>query len=120
LQRGAAVGLVGHRIETFQTIDEVVGLETTRAITAGQPFDAKLLRPRLMVHRGDVVTVYARTAGVEVRTFARARDDGSLGDFVSLQRLTKGRQELRARVTGEREVDVLAQSTTVAPVGKRP
>ncbi len=120
LQRGGANRLAGHQSETFQSIDEVVGMETTRAITAGQPFAAQSLRPRLMVRRGDVVTVYARSAGVEVRTFARARDDGSLGDFVSLQKLTKDRTEIRARVTGEREVDVLAQSTSVAPTANLP
>ena len=113
LEPGGAIGPIGQDVETFHTLDEVVGLETTRSFATGQVLIAKHVRPRLMVRRGDVVTVYARAAGIEVRTFARARDDGSHGEFIRIQKLTKDRKELRARVTGDREVDVLAQSTTV-------
>ena len=67
------------------------------------------LRTPALVRRGDVVTVYARSAGIRVRTAARARDDGSQGDLVSVESLLD-RSTFFARVSGIREVEVYARS----------
>ncbi len=67
------------------------------------------LRPPLWVHRGDVVTVYANTAGIRIRTTARARDDGSQGELVAVESLLD-RSTYYARVSGIREVEVFARA----------
>jgi flagella basal body P-ring formation protein FlgA len=92
------------------SIDEVVGKETTRAIAAGKALSRDALRAPLLVHRGEVVTVSARSSGIRVRTTARARDDGSLGDLIAVESL-QDRATYFARVSAVREVEVFAHST---------
>jgi flagella basal body P-ring formation protein FlgA len=94
-------------VQPLTSLDEAIGMETTRMIPTGQLLDAKLLRKRLLVHRNEVVTVHARAAGIQVRTMARARDDGAADDLVMVESLTD-RARYLARVTGVREVDVYA------------
>jgi flagella basal body P-ring formation protein FlgA len=95
--------------EVFYSIDEVVGQETTEAIAKDKILQAKQLSSPLLVRRGEVVTVCARSAGIRVRTSGRARDSGSLGDLVAVESLVN-RQTYYARVTKLREVEVYARS----------
>jgi len=96
--------------ELYYSIDEVVGQQTTRAVAAGKPILHDALRAPLLVRRGEVVTVYARSSGIRVRTTARARDDGSLGDLISVESL-QDRAMYFARVSAVREVEIFAHST---------
>lgn len=91
----------------FRSIDQVVGQETTRTIAEGKPLGSELVRPRLLVRRGDVVTVFARAPGIRVRTTARARDEGSLGELVAVESM-EDRHRYFARVGGLHEVEVFA------------
>ena len=76
---------------------------------AGSVIDRETVRAPLLVRRGDVVTVYARSGSVRVRTTARARDDASAGEVVSVESLAD-RSTYLARVSGIREVEVFAHS----------
>jgi flagella basal body P-ring formation protein FlgA len=96
----------------FQTLEEVYGLEATRSIPEGQVLDAQCIRQQLLVHKGDVVTVYSRRPGVQVRVTARSRDDGSLGEVVNIESLTD-RSTYLARVKNTSEVEVLAVPVTI-------
>ncbi len=95
--------------EGFHSLDEVVGKEATRAIPAGKVLQQQSLRSPLLVRRGEVVTVYARSAGICVRTMARSRDNGSLGELILLESLLD-RKTFFARVSSVREVEVYARS----------
>jgi flagella basal body P-ring formation protein FlgA len=95
--------------DVFHSIDDLLGSETTRAIPAGKVVEHAFVRPPLLVHRGQVVTVYAKSAGIRVRTTARAREDGSLGDLVAVESLLD-RTSYFVRVCGIREVEVYARS----------
>jgi len=97
------------RSEGLHSLEEVVGKETTRAIPKGKAVEADWVRAPLLVRRGDVVTVSARSGGVCVRTTARARDDGSLGDLVAVESLAD-RSTYYARVIRPREVEVYARA----------
>ena len=66
------------------------------------------LRPPLAVHRGEVVTVYAQSGAVRIRTNARAHDEGSVGELVAVESLLN-RSTYYARVSGVREVEVYAR-----------
>ncbi|OHB65924.1 MAG: flagella basal body P-ring formation protein FlgA [Planctomycetes bacterium RBG_13_63_9] len=93
----------------FYCIEDVLGKETTQAIAKGIVLEPKHIRSPLLVRRGEAVTVYARSAGIRVRTTGRARDNGSLDDLIPVESLAN-RQTFFARVAGLREVEVYARS----------
>ncbi len=99
----------------FRAVGEVVGLETTRALGEGHLLEHEAVRAPLAVRRGEVITVYARGAGLRVRTTARTRDDGSLGDLVSVESLTD-RKTFTARVCGIQEAEVFARAIQAEPM----
>ena len=119
LLRGALIGAADVELRSatprqrgsggFHSIDEVVGKETTCAVSEGKVLQQKSVRSPLLVRRGEVVTVYARSAGICVRTVARARDNGSLGELVSLESLLD-RTSFFAQVSNVREVEIFARS----------
>lgn len=114
LVEGTPTDRAGKVVQAFGSLDEVVGKETTRAIAPGQVLDAGSLRPPLLVQKGEVVTVYARAAGIQVRTTARARDSGSLGDLVTVESLLD-RTKYFARVSAVQEVEVYAGAVSAGP-----
>jgi len=93
----------------FHTIEEVVGKQACQAIAAGNAIVPDLVRAPVIVRRGEVVTVYARSSGIRVRTLARARDDGSQDDLITVESLDT-RKSFFARVCGVQEVEVYAQA----------
>ena len=105
LQRGIKAARPASELVT--RIEDVVGRETTRSLAAGQYLEQDHIRQPLSVRRGDVVTVYARSAGLRVRTTARAKDDGSVGDLIAVDSLLN-KQSFFARVSGIQEVEVFA------------
>lgn len=108
LKRGVSVG------DLFQSVDDVAGKEAVRNIAVGQPLDQNLVHAPLLVRSGEVVTVFGRNGGITVRMPARARENGSEGDLVSVESLTD-RQTFLARVSALHEVEVFAGATTTAP-----
>lgn len=93
----------------FHALDDVVGKETCQAIPAGKVIGPDAVRSPVVVRRGEVVTVCARSAGIRVRTMARARDDGSLGQLITVESLEQ-RKPYFARVSGIQEVEVYARA----------
>jgi flagella basal body P-ring formation protein FlgA len=108
------------RTKVYQSLDEVIGKEVVRQVGEGQLLDDQLVRPQILVRRGEIVTVYARTAGIQVRVTARSRDDGSQGDLITVESLAK-RETYFARVSGPQTCDVYAHAmTAVEDVAARP
>jgi flagella basal body P-ring formation protein FlgA len=124
LPRGAVIGPGDVRLERpnaedrpvdgFGSIEKVVGHQTTRGIAAGKPLSATSVRPPILVRRGEVVTVYVRSPGIRVRSVARARDDGSLGDLIALESF-EDRKTLLARVSGMQEVEIYGRAVRSTP-----
>lgn len=96
------------KTDTMMSLDEVVGKEAAQALVAGRPIDKSSVRQPVLVRKGDVVTVYVRAPGVQVRTAARSRDAGSQGELISVESL-ENRQTYFARVTGIQEAEVYAR-----------
>jgi flagella basal body P-ring formation protein FlgA len=96
----------------FQSLEEAIGKEATRNIVAGQALDDQYVRSPLLVNRGDVVDVFARSGGVQVRTRGRAKEEGSHGSLIQVEMLND-RRSLVARVCGIGEVEVLAAGPSV-------
>ncbi len=106
--------------KVFQSLDEVIGKEAARSIGEGQILDDRYVRPQVLVRRGEIVTVYARTAGIQVRVSARCRDEGAMGDLVTVESLSQ-RETYFARVTGPQACDVFAHAMAAAEdVAARP
>jgi flagella basal body P-ring formation protein FlgA len=103
----------------FASIADAVGKETTRAIAAGQPISESSVRATLMVRRGQVVTVYSRCGGVQIRTTGRAKEDGSLGSLVPVESIGS-RETFHARVSGHQEVEIFAGVPEVPAVEDTP
>jgi len=117
LPRGAILGTADLRLErvdssskeqgAFHAIEELVGKEAVRAIPAGVPIAEDWIISPVLVRRGEVVSVLARSAGIRLTTHARAREDGSHGDLVRVESL-EDRTTYFARVCGLRSLEVLA------------
>jgi flagella basal body P-ring formation protein FlgA len=93
---------------------DAVGLELARGVAAGQPLDQRYLKPPVVVRRGESVTVYAKAAGVSVRTTAKAMDNGAVGDLIWLESLDN-RQRYTARVTGLQQAEIYATGASASP-----
>ncbi len=101
-------------MQPFHRIEDVVGQETTWAVPAGTILGRSSLRRPLVVRRGDAVTLYARSAGLRVRTTVRAREDGGLGDLIAVESFSS-REPFYARVTGIQEVEIYAAPAEASP-----
>ena len=95
--------------DPFYRLEDLIGQQAIGAIVEGQVVDQADVRSPLLVRRGDAVTVYARSAGVQVRTTARAQEEGSRGDLITVESMLN-RQRFFARVTGIHEVEVFAHA----------
>jgi len=114
----------GGREEGFQRVEDVVGRELVRSVTAGSVLQQSSLRAAILIRRGEVITVYARSPGVCVRITARARQDAGLGDLVTVESLLD-RKLYAARVCGPQEAEVYAravraQATPPASLAENP
>lgn len=94
----------------FRSIDEVAGQEAVRPIAAGQVLDANYVRAPVLVQRGDVVTVYAYSGNIRVKTTGRSRQPGAKGELVEIESLAD-RRRFFARVADVQVVEVFASAT---------
>lgn len=94
-----------------ESISQVIGMEATRPIRSDQPILTNHVSAPLQVQRGETVTVFARTQGISVRTFAIAKQDGAMGELIQVETLDK-KDRYAARVSGRRELEVLAAGAT--------
>jgi flagella basal body P-ring formation protein FlgA len=93
----------------FPSLDDVVGQQARRAVVAGQAIKQDDVQSPILVRRGDAVAVFARSAGIQVRTTGRAQEEGSKGDVIIVESMLN-RERFMARVSGIHEVEVFAQT----------
>jgi flagella basal body P-ring formation protein FlgA len=98
----------GEASDALHSLDEVAGKEASQTIAAGKMLDRGMVRAPLAVRRGEIVTVYARASGIRVKTIARARDEGSVGDLIAVESL-QDRKPYYARVCDVQEVEIYAR-----------
>lgn len=105
----ASAGMAATGSAAVGSVEEVVGYEAVHAIPEGRPIGSDELRSPIMIRRGEVVTVYARSPGVRIKTVARARQEGSLGELIELESM-QDRKCYIARVSGFQEAEVFARA----------
>jgi flagella basal body P-ring formation protein FlgA len=93
--------------QAARSLDQIVGKEAIQPIRADAMLLTGNVRSPLLVRRGERVAIRARAAGVIVRTYATAQQNGCLGDLIQVQAL-EGKDRYAARVSGLRELDVFA------------
>ncbi len=96
----------------FQSVEEVIGCETAKQVAEGQILDDQTVRPQLLVRRNEIVTIYSRTSGIQVRVTARAREEGAMGDLITIESLAQ-RETYFARVVGPQTAEVYAHAMPI-------
>ena len=89
----------------YQHADDVVGMVVKRPIPAGRIINPDMIRPPLLVRRGESVSIVARRDGLSVRMAGKALGDGALGSTVRV-RNTRSRRIVEGRVSGERQITI--------------
>ena len=87
------------------SVESLLGMQAARAIPAGEIVMSDDLRPQLLVKRGEQISVYARGGGIQVRTLARAKQDGARGDLITVESLG-AKKPFQAVVVANREAVV--------------
>jgi flagella basal body P-ring formation protein FlgA len=109
VQQWNNVPMTKGRREPVETVEPLIGMEATRPIQTGDTILGDDVRPPLMVKRGEEIAVYARGGGIQVRTIARARQDGARGELIGVESL-EAKEPFDAVVTGMREAVVFSGS----------
>lgn len=81
------------------TAKELIGLEALRPIALGAALDSRDFKPAELVARGQIVTVYAVSGGLKIKTSAKALQAGKLHEQISVQNDKTG-DKLAATVIG--------------------
>ena len=71
--------------------EDLNGRTVRRALPAGTTLTVDMLRPDVLVHRGQEVTLIAAAGGLQVRASGRALADGEAGARLKVQNLTSQR-----------------------------
>lgn len=82
----------------------LVGMASRRALRAGQVVDRRALAAAVLVRRGATVSIVARNQGILVSSTGQALETGHRDDVIGVRNSATGKQ-IRARVTGENEVE---------------
>ncbi len=122
IQQGELIGVADVEVrlqggnlpsDSFHSLDQVLGKEAIRNISPETILQSGQVRSPLQVQRGETVEVFARTGGIVVKTFAVAKQAGSLGDLVQVETLDR-QGKFAARVSGWKQLDVLPTGATAA------
>lgn len=104
----------------LESVDAIIGMEATRSIPTGDVIYNDCVQPEVLVRRGEEISVIARGGGIQVRTVARARQNGARGEPVQVESFDT-HERFDAVVTGLREAVVLGGSATpVSEIAERP
>lgn len=102
IRQGALESLPRNTLTDPKTI---IGLQTTRALTADAPLLSTQLRDRPAVQKGARVTIEVMGAGFRIRSEGTALEDGSIDSEIRI-RNDKG-ETLRARVVAPNHLQLL-------------
>ena len=83
-----------------------LGQTLKNALNAQEVLTERNLTKSLLVRRGEVVSIIARQGGLKVTATGEARQDGALGDTITVLNV-KSRAIITGRITGPSQVDVL-------------
>lgn len=102
-RRFAEAGSVG-----LTSLASAVGQQCGTFVGQGEMLRPETLKAKPLVQRGDVVTIWARLGGVEVKTIGRAQSAGAMGETIAVCRDGSRRKQdlIDAVVCGPKTVTV--------------
>ncbi len=89
----------------FTSAEEVIGMQLRRPIRRNETLSPSNLKPRLLVQRGDIVTIIAEVQGLTVRVNGNALTDGYRGEEIRVKNQSTKRI-IQAEVIGPGTVRV--------------
>jgi len=92
---------------------KIVGQQTARLVRSGQIIENRDVRSPVVVKRGQLITVRALSGGLVVRTVARAKGDGAVGDVISVRNV-RTRDEYQVEVCGPQEAILVVNGRRAA------
>ena len=90
----------------FSSPDEVIGMISKRTLSANQIIYASLLKPPIVIRRGDAVILSAKSGGLNVKVPGVALSDGRLGEQISV-RNSSSKRVVEGEVIAAGQVAVL-------------
>lgn len=69
----------------YRQADDVIGKLAARSLPAGTPLSPRMLKARLLVRRGDDVTILADTGSLQVRSKGKALQNAALGERITVR-----------------------------------
>ncbi|GIX04555.1 MAG: hypothetical protein KatS3mg114_0424 [Planctomycetaceae bacterium] len=87
-------------------LEEVVGRETSRPLRTGQVLQPQDLVSQPLVRSGEIITVWVRRPGLQVKRICKSQANGALGDTIVVTAVDDPRVRLTATVTGYHEAEV--------------
>ena len=105
---------------SLSRLEQVVGQVAQRSFRPKDIVQKNHLRAVWQVRRGETVSVFVRTGGIVVRTRAVAKQDGAMGDLITVE-MFENKQLLNVSVSGPGEVAIHAtggQATDYASLNR--
>jgi len=87
--------------DAFYEIKEVIGYELERNLSKGSAVKPRYVSRPPLLKKGDAVKVIIRGPGVEISGIAKALEDGSLGQIITIRRQ---QESLQAKVLDDQTV----------------
>ena len=72
----------------YATLDEVKGMVLKRSVKAGSVLGSSMLKPAILIKRGEKVIIRAQTTSIEVRMEGQALQEGAAGDVIQVKNLS--------------------------------
>lgn len=94
--------------DVVTAFDTLIGKRTNRMVTEGTILRQSMLDDEPVIERGDAVTLTVTSGTVIVSTQAVARQDGVVGDIITVQR-SGVHARFRARVIDENTVELVSE-----------
>ena len=89
----------------FETLEQVIGSQLSRALTTGRPVIPDQLGKTKVVNKGDSVLIEASNAVLSVKSPGIALSSGGIGDQINV-RNSRSKKIIRGTITGSGKVSV--------------
>ncbi|MGD8925569.1 MAG: flagellar basal body P-ring formation chaperone FlgA [Thioalkalispiraceae bacterium] len=86
----------------FTKTEDLVGMVASRSIRDNAVITPRMVKPKRLIKRGDMITIIAESNGLQIRTKGEALMDGHRGQVIQVKNHRSGRQI---------SAEVIAQST---------
>jgi flagella basal body P-ring formation protein FlgA len=92
--------------DCFQNVRDLIGKETRRAISSGQPFARTDIGPERVLDVQDLVQVEILSGGIQVQTTAKCVQSGGIGELIQVE-LIPHRKRVVAEIVSPRLVRIV-------------